>query len=149
MRAVIQRVRNASVTIDGKIYSEIKSGLAVLLGVAEGDTAKDAEYLAEKIVSLRIFEDEAGKMNKSVQDIDGELLIVSQFTLLGDARKGRRPSFIQAASPDIASSLYDTVVHLCRQRVKKIGTGQFQAHMLVNMSNDGPVTILLDSKRQF
>lgn len=149
MRAVVQRVSNASVVIDGQIVSEIGKGLMLLLGVEESDTISDAHYLAEKIVSLRIFEDEDGKMNKSLQDIDGELLIVSQFTLLGDVRKGRRPSFTQAAPPDIASDLYDTVVDLCRQKVKKVGTGQFQAHMLVNISNDGPVTILVDSKRKF
>lgn len=149
MRAVVQRVKEASVSIDGEIFSNINQGLVILLGIADGDTLEDAKYLSDKIVSLRVFEDEAGKMNRSVQDINGDLLIVSQFTLMGDARKGRRPSFSQAAAPDVALSLYQHFVDLCRQRVKKVETGQFQAEMLVNIANDGPVTILLDSNKQF
>jgi len=149
MRAVVQRVKEASVSVDGKIIGQIGRGLMVLLGVADGDTMDDVNYMAEKIVGLRIFEDEEGKMNKSVQDVDGGLLVVSQFTLLGDARKGRRPSFIQAADPHRANELYEAFIEVCRNKVKQVEKGQFQAHMLVNISNDGPVTILLDSKKLF
>ena len=121
----------------------------MFLGVADGDTMDDACYMADKIIGLRIFEDEEGKMNKSLQDVDGELLIVSQFTLLGDVRKGRRPSFVQAARPDEAEKLYEAVIEICKDKVKKVEKGQFQAEMLVTILNDGPVTILLDSKKQF
>jgi len=149
VRAVIQRVSKASVQVDGDNLSGIGKGLMVLLGVEEDDNQEDAQYMAEKIVALRIFEDEDEKMNKSLTDIDGELLIVSQFTLLGDARKGRRPSFIKAAPAEKALELYDTVVKICSGKVKKVAIGQFQAHMSVKILNDGPVTILLDSKKLF
>jgi D-tyrosyl-tRNA(Tyr) deacylase len=149
VRAVIQRVRKASVSVGEKTVGEIGRGLAVLVGVAKDDTAEDAGYLADKIASLRIFEDEHGKMNRSVQDIDGEVLIVSQFTLMGDARRGRRPSFTLAASPELAESLYETFVDMCRQKIGRVETGQFQTEMLVSIINDGPVTILLDSKKLF
>jgi D-tyrosyl-tRNA(Tyr) deacylase len=149
MRAVVQRVNSASVEIDGEVYSKIGRGLMVLLGVQTSDTTDDARYIADKILGLRIFEDEEGKMNRSLLDIDGELLIVSQFTLMGDARKGRRPSFTDAAPGPIAESLYESVIEHCRQKVNRVATGKFQAYMTVNIANDGPVTILLDSKRQF
>jgi len=149
MRAVIQRVNEASVSVQGNIIGQIEKGLVVFLGVAEGDTLDDVSYIAEKIVGLRVFEDEEGKMNKSLQDVCGALLVISQFTLLGDVRKGRRPSFIQAANPDKANKLYEALIEVCKNKVKIVEKGQFQADMLVNVSNDGPVTILLDSKKLF
>lgn len=149
MRAVIQRVKEASVSVQGNIIGQIEKGLVVFLGVAEGDTLDDVSYIAEKIVGLRVFEDEEGKMNKSLQDVCGALLVISQFTLLGDVRKGRRPSFIQAANPDKANKLYEALIEVCKNKVKIVEKGQFQADMLVNVSNDGPVTILLDSKKLF
>ncbi|WP_213975766.1 D-aminoacyl-tRNA deacylase [Tepidanaerobacter acetatoxydans] len=149
MRAVVQRVKNASVSVQGKDISKIDNGIVVFLGVAEGDTMEDVDYLAEKIVGLRIFEDEEGKMNKSVQDVDAAILIVSQFTLLGDVRKGRRPSFSKAAQPKEAQKLYKALIEACKKKVKAVEEGQFQAEMLVNVLNDGPVTILIDSDKQF
>lgn len=149
MRAVVQRVKKASVSVQGKDISKIDNGIVVFLGVAEGDTMEDVDYLAEKIVGLRIFEDEEGKMNKSVQDIDAAILIVSQFTLLGDVRKGRRPSFSRAAQPKEAQKLYKALIEACKKKVKTVEEGQFQAEMLVNVLNDGPVTILIDSDKQF
>ncbi|NLU11395.1 MAG: D-tyrosyl-tRNA(Tyr) deacylase [Tepidanaerobacter acetatoxydans] len=149
MRAVVQRVKKASVSVQGKDISKIDNGIVVFLGVAEGDTMEDVDYLAEKIVGLRIFEDEEGKMNKSVQDIDAAILIVSQFTLLGDVRKGRRPSFSKAAQPKEAQKLYKALIEACKKKVKTVEEGQFQAEMLVNVLNDGPVTILIDSDKQF
>ncbi|AEE91585.1 D-tyrosyl-tRNA(Tyr) deacylase [Tepidanaerobacter acetatoxydans Re1] len=149
MRAVVQRVKKASVSVQGKDISKIDNGIVVFLGVAEGDTMEDVDYLAEKIVGLRIFEDEEGKMNKSVQDIDAAILIVSQFTLLGDVRKGRRPSFSKAAHPKEAQKLYKALIEACKKKVKAVEEGQFQAEMLVNVLNDGPVTILIDSDKQF
>lgn len=149
MRAVVQRVKSSSVTVNGNIIGKIGNGLLVFLGVAVDDTKDDAAYLSEKVITLRIFEDEEGKMNKSLLDVDGELLVVSQFTLMGDVRKGRRPSFTQAAPPDIAVRLYEAFCEMCQDKVKKVEKGQFQAEMLVNIVNDGPVTILLDSKKVF
>lgn len=149
MRAVIQRVDKAKVTVDGKIVGEISRGLMVLVGVVEGDTEKDVQYLADKVTGLRIFEDEAEKMNLSVKDIGGEILSVSQFTLYGDCRKGKRPSFDKAAKPETAIVLYEKFNELCRQQNIKVETGVFGAHMLVELANNGPVTILLDSSKMF
>ena len=148
MRAVVQRVKKSSVTVDNKIVGEISVGLTVLLGVEEGDTDKDMKYIADKVVNLRIFEDENEKMNLSLKDVNGKILVVSQFTLLGDCRKGRRPSFVSAAKPDIANELYLEFVKYCKEEVE-VQTGVFQADMQVDISNDGPVTVLLDSKRNF
>jgi D-tyrosyl-tRNA(Tyr) deacylase len=149
MRAVVQRVTRASVTVDDKIVGEIRSGLVVLLGIARDDTKLDAAYLAEKISSLRVFDDEAGKMNVSVKDINGGLLIVSQFTLYGDVRRGLRPSWIEAAAPEVAEPLYDFFVRQARTFVSDVATGSFRAMMLLELVNDGPVTILLDSRKLF
>lgn len=149
MRAVVQRVDKAKVTVDGKIVGEISRGLMVLVGVVEGDTDKDVQYLADKVTGLRIFEDEAEKMNLSVKDIGGEILSVSQFTLYGDCRKGKRPSFDKAAKPETAIVLYEKFNELCRKQNIKVETGVFGAHMLVELANNGPVTILLDSSKMF
>ncbi|MCE5284919.1 MAG: D-tyrosyl-tRNA(Tyr) deacylase [Pelosinus sp.] len=149
MRAVVQRTGSASVTVDNKIIAKIGHGLTVLLGVGAEDTKQDAVYLSEKIANLRIFSDEAGKMNLSLLDIKGELLVVSQFTLYGDCRKGRRPGFDAAARPDEARSLYQYFLELCQNMGLTVCCGQFQADMKVSLDNMGPVTILLDSKRIF
>ncbi len=146
MKALLQRVTQASVTVSGEIIGQIGPGLVVLIGVASGDTPKDIQYLASKIVGLRIFSDDAGKFNLSALDIHGELLVISQFTLLADARKGRRPSFTDAAPPALAEELFNKFVAEVRSTGLKVETGRFQAHMLVEIHNDGPVTILLDSK---
>jgi len=147
MRVVVQRVKKGSVEIKEKQIGKIENGLVILLGVGQKDVEKDAEYLAEKIVNLRIFEDKEGKMNLSVKDINGQILVISQFTLYGDCRKGRRPSFISAALPDKAVKLYDYFVKSIKNYGLKIETGEFQAMMLVKIYNDGPVTILLDSEK--
>ena len=149
MRAVVQRVTEASVTVEGKTVGSIGSGLMVLLGVEQEDTEKDGAYLAEKLAGLRIFEDEAEKMNLSVQQVGGSILLVSQFTLLGDVRHGKRPSFTQAAPPREADALYEDLADRLRQKGIPVETGQFQAHMEVSLVNDGPVTILLDSRKLF
>jgi len=149
MRAVVQRVRHASVTVDREIVGEIGIGLVVLLGIARDDTEKDAEYLVEKIAALRIFDDESGRMNRSVTDVHGGVLIVSQFTLYGDARRGLRPSWIDAAPPDIAEPLYEYFVQQARMLIAQVATGSFRAMMQVELVNDGPVTILLDSRKLF
>ena len=149
MRAVVQRVSHADVTVDNEIVGRAGQGLLVLIGVGKGDTEKDAKYLAEKIVNLRIFEDEAQKMNLSLLDIKGDVLAVSQFTLYGDVRKGRRPGFDQAAPPDEANRLYEEFVAACRALGAPVQTGVFQADMKVSLINDGPVTILLDSEKLF
>lgn len=149
MRAVIQRVRRSSVTVDERVTGEIGHGLMVLLGVEEKDTEKDLDYMVDKIPNLRIFEDADGKMNLSLLDVGGELLVVSQFTLLGDARKGRRPGFTDAARPEMANAIYETLVSRIAALGVKVETGQFQAHMMVDILNDGPVTILLDSHKLF
>jgi D-aminoacyl-tRNA deacylase len=149
MRAVIQRVRRACVEVEGEIVGEIESGLVVLLGVAHGDQTADADYLTDKIINLRVFQDPQGKMNLSLADTGGALLVVSQFTLYGDARKGRRPSYIEAAAPEKANSLYEYFVERARSQGLRVETGIFQAMMQVSLTNDGPVTILLDSKKNF
>ena len=146
MRAVIQRVSSASVVVDGQIVGEIGRGLLVLLGVGHADTNREAAWMADKIANLRIFEDEAGKMNLSVQEVGGALLLVSQFTLLADCRKGRRPSFTDAAPPDQADRLYQVAVERLRAAGLRVETGVFQAHMQVHLVNDGPVTIVLDTQ---
>ncbi|MGM9518240.1 D-aminoacyl-tRNA deacylase [Acidaminococcus timonensis] len=147
MRAVVQRVTEASVTVEGKTIGSIGPGLMVLLGVEKGDTEKDGAYLADKLAGLRIFEDENEKMNLSVQQVGGSILLVSQFTLLGDVRHGKRPSFTQAAPPREADALYEDLADKLRQKDIPVATGQFQAHMEVSLVNDGPVTILLDSRK--
>lgn len=149
MRAVIQRTVKSSVTVDNQTIASIGQGLTVLLGVGSQDTAEDAYYLAEKIVNLRIFSDDKGKMNLSLLDINGDLLVVSQFTLFGDCRKGRRPSFDAAAAPQIAQELYEEFMSRCRKLGAKVACGRFQSEMVVALDNHGPVTILLDSKRTF
>jgi D-tyrosyl-tRNA(Tyr) deacylase len=149
MRAVVQRVTRASVTVDGEIIGEIENGLVVLVGIARDDTKVEAAYLVDKISNLRIFDDDEGKMNVSVKDTGGGLLIVSQFTLYGDVRRGLRPSWSDAAPPEIAEPLYDFFVRQARAAVEQVATGKFQAMMLLELINDGPVTILLDSKKLF
>jgi D-tyrosyl-tRNA(Tyr) deacylase len=149
MRAVVQRVSRASVTIRGEVVGQIGSGLLVLLGVGQGDTEADAAYLAEKICGLRIFDDEQGKMNRSVQNAGGSVLAVSQFTLYGDARKGKCPSFDAAARPELARQLYELFVERVRAAGLRCETGRFQEMMQVELVNDGPVTILLDSGKAF
>lgn len=149
MRAVIQRVINSKVSVENKVVGQIQHGLMVLLGVGLEDSFSDADYLTEKIFNLRIFEDNDEKMNKSLLDVGGEILVVSQFTLYGDCRKGKRPSFDKAARPEKAKELYEYFLDKCTQHGIIAQTGIFQAHMLVDISNDGPVTILLDSKKEF
>jgi len=149
MRAVVQRVSHASVKVDGELTGEIAKGLLVLLGVAQDDSEADADYLAEKICGLRIFEDEAGKMNLSVADVGGAVLAVSQFTLFGDVRRGKRPSFDAAARPEQAKALYEYFVERIRASGLRCETGRFQEMMEVELVNSGPVTILLDSKKMF
>jgi len=149
MRAVIQRVTRASVTIDGETVGEIGNGLVVLLGIARDDTTDDADYLVPKITALRIFDDAEGKMNRSLKDTGGGLLIVSQFTLYGDVRRGLRPSWSDAAAPEVAEPLYDYFVESSRKLLGRFETGSFRKMMLVELVNDGPVTILLDSRKLF
>jgi D-aminoacyl-tRNA deacylase len=146
MRAVIQRVSESRVSVEGQTIGAIGRGMLVLLGVARGDTPRDAAFLCEKIVNLRIFEDDAGKMNRSLLECGGELLVVSQFTLLGDCRKGRRPSFIQAADPETANRLYENFVENAREKGLRVQTGEFRAMMAVSLINDGPVTFIVESK---
>ncbi len=146
MRAVIQRVKQSSVSVNHQIIGEIGKGLLVLLGVAKEDSEKDADFLADKIVNLRIFEDENNKMNRSLIDTGGEMLVVSQFTLLGDCRKGRRPSFTEAAEPDKANALYEYFVRQVKQKGIRVQTGQFRAMMDVALINDGPVTLIVESR---
>lgn len=148
MRAVVQRVKSSHVKVDDKIVGQINQGLMVLLGVEKDDAYEDVKYMADKIINLRIFEDQDEKMNLSLLDIKGELLVVSQFTLLGDCRKGRRPSFVQAGRPEEANDLYEKFVAYCKDYVK-VETGIFQADMQVSIENDGPVTLMIDSKKQF
>ena len=149
MRAVVQRVTSARVTVDDRVTGEIAAGLLVLLGVEDGDGPSDVQYIASKIRDLRIFSDDAGKMNLSVLDRQGAVLVVSQFTLAGDARNGRRPSFASAAPPQIARAMYEDVVRELKSSGLRVETGEFQAMMQVALVNDGPVTILLDSRKTF
>jgi D-tyrosyl-tRNA(Tyr) deacylase len=147
LRAVVQRVTRASVAVKGELVAEIGPGLVVLIGVGSGDTEADAAYLTEKIANLRIFEDREGKMNLSLLDTNGSVLAISQFTLYGDCRKGRRPSFSEAAVPELAKELYEIVVNKLEQYGLHVATGCFGEHMVVEIINDGPVTLLLDSKK--
>jgi D-aminoacyl-tRNA deacylase len=149
MRAVLQRVSRAKVSVAGETVGEIGRGILVLLGVARSDAEKDVLYLLEKTLNLRVFEDADGKMNLSLLDVKGDLLVVSQFTLYGDARRGRRPSYIEAAAPDEANRLYEFFVAEARRQIEKVETGRFQAMMDVELVNDGPVTILLDGDKLF
>jgi len=149
MRAVIQRVLEASVRVDGEVLGAIEQGYLVLLGVEEGDTDKDLAYIVDKTVHMRIFEDEAGKMNRSIQDVGGSILAVSQFTLLGDARHGRRPGFTQAARPETANPMYEAYCKALEENGISVQKGRFGADMKVSLINDGPVTMLLDSKKNF
>ena len=149
MRAVVQRVTSSSVTVDGDVVGSIKKGFNVLLGISKEDTIDDLQYIKDKIINLRVFEDENDKMNKSLMDIKGEILLISQFTLYGDCRKGRRPNFMNAMSGEAAIELYNKFIELVKETGLKVETGIFGADMKVNIQNDGPVTILLDSKKQF
>jgi D-tyrosyl-tRNA(Tyr) deacylase len=148
MKALIQRVNRASVSVEGKIVGKIGPGLVVFIGVANGDSTEDIQYLTRKIVELRIFDDADGKFNLSALDVKGELLLVSQFTLLATTRKGRRPGFTDAAAPEIAETLFNQFVEQVRARGLKVETGRFQTHMLVEINNDGPVTIFIDSRER-
>lgn len=149
MRAVLQRVKHAKVTVDKETVGEIENGMLVLLAVEKEDSIEDAKYLSEKILNLRIFNDSNHKMNLSLLDIEGQMLVVSQFTLYGDCKKGRRPSYDVSAPPDMANELYEKFVSLCKENNLNIQTGTFKAHMDVELLNDGPVTLLLDSKKNF
>ena len=149
MRCVVQRVSRASVTVEGKITGQVEKGYMVLVGVEQGDAEQDVRYCADKVAGLRVFEDEAGKMNLSLKDVGGEILLVSQFTLLGDARHGRRPSFSNAARPEEANALYEAFCQALRAENIRVETGVFQTDMQVELVNDGPVTILLDSRKGF
>jgi D-aminoacyl-tRNA deacylase len=149
LRAVIQKVKRASVTVNGEIVGNINSGILLFLGISNRDSIADVTYILEKAINLRIFDDAHEKMNLSLLDVSGELLIVSQFTLYGDTRKGRRPSYIDAAPPNVANEIYELFVAEARKKVAKVETGKFQAMMDVELINDGPVTILIDSEKQF
>lgn len=149
MRACVQRVSEAQVSVAGEVQGQIGPGLLVLLGVAADDTPEDARQLADKIVGLRIFDDAAGKMNLALADVQGSLLVVSQFTLFGDCRKGRRPSYTDAAPPELAEALYAKFVTVAKEFGAPVATGKFRTHMQVSLTNDGPVTLLLDSRKRF
>ena len=149
MRCVVQRVSRASVTVEGQITGQVEKGYMVLVGVEQGDAEQDVRYCADKVAGLRVFEDENGKMNRSVKDVGGAVLAVSQFTLLGDARHGRRPSFSNAARPEEANALYEAFCQALRAENIRVETGVFQTDMQVELVNDGPVTILLDSRKGF
>lgn len=147
MRVVIQRVKNASVEIDGNVNGKINTGFLVLLGIASTDAKQDVDYLVKKVVNLRVFSDENDKMNLSLKDVNGELLVISQFTLYGNCREGNRPSFIEAARPDVAVPLYEYFVEECKKQISVVETGVFGADMKVSLLNDGPVTIIIESKK--
>lgn len=149
MRAVVQRVKSSKVTVDNKVVGEISKGINVLIGISENDTIEDLKYIKDKIINLRIFEDENNKMNKSLLDVNGEILVISQFTLYGDCRKGRRPNFMKALGGDAAKNLYEEFVLILKETGLKIETGEFGAHMMVDIQNDGPVTLLLESNKDF
>ncbi len=149
MRAVVQRVRRGAVEVDGRVVSSIGRGVVVLLGVGEGDTEEDVTYMVDKVANLRIFPDDEGRMNRSLVDVGGEALVVSQFTLYGDVRRGRRPSFTGAAPPDRARDLYQEFCNRLGDAGVRVATGEFRAMMLVKIDNDGPVTILIDSEKNF
>lgn len=149
MRAVVQRVKSSKVEIDGKTVGAIGKGLNVLIGISKDDSLEDIKFLKDKILNLRIFEDEDGKMNKSLLEINGELLLVSQFTLYGDCRKGRRPNFMEALSGEEAENLYNEFINQCKEIIPKTQTGVFGADMCVHIVNDGPVTLMIDSKKVF
>ena len=149
MRAVIQRVTRANVSVEGRITGQIGNGLVVLLGIAQDDREEDADYLANKLVALRVFDDQSGRMNVSLKEIGGEVLLISQFTLYGDVRRGLRPSWSDAAPPEVAESLYDYFVMRMRDLLGQVQTGSFRKMMQVELVNDGPVTILLDSRKLF
>ena len=149
MRAVVQRVTSSSVVVDGKVIGNINKGFNVLLGICKDDTIEDLKYIKDKIINLRVFHDENDKMNLSILDIKGEILAISQFTLYGDCRKGRRPNFMEAMGGDEAKELYDKFIEMLKESGLNIETGEFGAEMKVEINNDGPVTILLDSKKNF
>ena len=149
MRAVVQRVSSSKVVVDKEVTGQINKGLLVLLGVTHEDSSKDVDYIIDKVLNLRIFEDENEKMNLSLKDVCGELFVVSQFTLYGDCRKGRRPSFSSVARPEVATKLYEEFIEKAKKEGIVTQTGQFGAHMMVDLTNDGPVTILLESNRDF
>lgn len=149
MRVIVQRVKESSVSVDGKTIGEIKKGFTVLVGISKDDTIEDVKYLKKKVVNLRVFEDENGKLNKSLKDVDGELLIISQFTLYGDCRKGNRPSFIEALGGEDAKKLYLDFIDMCKEEINNVQTDEFGADMLVSIKNDGPVTLMIDSKKEF
>ena len=145
MRAVIQRVEQASVSVEGEIRGQIGAGFLVLIGVEEGDGDADFKYIADKVPNLRVFEDEQGKMNRSLLDVGGELLVISQFTLYADCKKGNRPSFIEAGAPDMAEAMYEYIIEKCKEQVEVVERGRFGADMKVSLVNDGPFTLILDS----
>lgn len=149
LRAIVQRVSSSKVVVDNTVVGKIGKGLNVLLGISVEDNFEDVKYMKDKIVNLRIFEDQEGKLNKSLKDINGELIVISQFTLYGDCRKGRRPSFINALSGDKSEVLYNEFIHLCEDEVDKVEKGIFGADMQVEIQNDGPVTLLIESKKTF
>lgn len=149
MRAVVQRVSSSKVVVDGKTIGSINKGLNILLGISKNDTIEDVIYIKDKIINLRIFEDENNKLNLSLKDVCGELLVISQFTLYGDCRKGRRPNFMEAQSGEEAIKLYNFFVDQCKKEINKVETGEFGADMKVSIENDGPVTLMIDSKKDF
>ena len=149
MRAVVQRVTSSQVVVDGEVVGKINKGFNVLLGISKEDTIEDLKYIKDKVIGLRVFEDENDKMNLALKDVDGELLLISQFTLYGDCRKGRRPNFMAAQGGEEAKKLYETFVNMCKEEGLKVETGIFGADMKVSIENDGPVTLLLESKKTF